>query len=414
MDTEAWMRAATILAVLALVAACTDERSLPTAPEDDRGPTFVLESNGGCVPEVITTSGDSTETLLFTFTTSSSNCTIDGYQYGVDFGSPFPGSVDFTGTMVWLARDTVFFLEDPLNIPSPSHIAYSNGPPYQNFIEFDPPVRSVEFYYASRDGWGGAGGAGGADTIPVWVLDQDFYSLDKVILQTNNSSLPVSVWDLAQLSAPTDSITWLRIDALTYIDDLRITRGLDSIPDPPDPEPCDSIFDQPTGDSFLDSSEFQEGLYDALVESGAFQPDLEQRLETPGYLYERPDESLYWKHKTGLLTQTACGNTPGGPEPDDPNDVTVAAYHTHPFHHRDLMPQACPDKAGAEYNANIFGGPSSQDWWVVRQNNGIPTYVIDLDNVYKADLATAQAGTTDPAAYRTAARFAWNPLLCQP
>ena len=127
---------------MVLMLACSDRD--PTGPAP-RGPSLDVQSNGGCLPEVITTYQGSTETLVFTLNPTTppppplQDCDgylIDGSSFGVDFGDPArmvpPGNSHFR-----------YHLAPSFNVtnpPSPNYVAVSTVPPYRVFLGFDPPV----------------------------------------------------------------------------------------------------------------------------------------------------------------------------------------------------------------------------------------------------------------------------------
>ncbi len=210
---------------LSLIGACSDRGPTGPAP-DSEPPALTVYSNGGAVPEVIITYPDSiTETLLFTFTKAPPPQTgqIDGSSFGVDFGHP-DGTEYPRGNGYWDFHPEPSY--NVVNLPSPGYAASAMYTPPQAFIEFDPPVRSVEFYYASIDGSGFPDYP--SNTIPITAYDSNFWPVDQITVSTNCSSWPCGVWDLVQLSSSTDRITWIWIDARLYIDDLEITRALTS------------------------------------------------------------------------------------------------------------------------------------------------------------------------------------------
>jgi hypothetical protein len=136
----------------------------------------------GCEPEVIEEYTDSTETLLITFTPAKADkypCVLNLAKYGIDMGDPT--RVDTPqGDGTWKARtyhDTWWDLPDlnMSNLPSPDFVASANHyTPPQGFIEFDPAVRSAEFFYSrllqERAIWRGV--YGHYDSMLVQALDR--------------------------------------------------------------------------------------------------------------------------------------------------------------------------------------------------------------------------------------------------
>ena len=104
--------------------------------------------------------------------------------------------------------------------------------------------------------------------------------------------------------------------------------------------------------------------------------------------------------------QTGCLVAPGAPIKDDPADAVLAVYHSHPFSHGDLLPQNCGRDVPTKYDAKGRGGPSRGDWEFA-DDNQIPNYVIDLDNVYRAD-----PGVLEDLWRNNPNRFSWNKALC--
>ena len=429
MDTAVWRRtlpqvaAAVAVAAVVALAACVDDASPPTAPDSTGELLLGVTSNGGCVPDAIITTTDSTETILVNFTNEVGySCTTDGSPYGIGFG-PFP---EHGGTTSYRSCfDAEGFCNNVTDVPSPAHWAQPHHAPSQGLIEFDPPVRSIEFsYHGYRpechydpdcpDTFYATGHLRSANGLIG-------YQVAAGSMTTHGFDLPTE-WDFVQLSSGADNISWLLIDGYALIDDFKVTRGIVctesaqaastfDLCEPP-PEPCDSIFEQPTGDPWLDSPLLQEALYDAFVnQSQAYNPYIEQRLETRGYLYERPDGSRYWKHTEVYQKRTGCGAT-GPPAKDDPADIVLVNYHSQPFSHWDTLPQNCgPGLAGQPYDARSYGVFSSTDWLdvvAVDADFGVTDVVIDYDWV-----AVADPSLLDTGQFSQTPKYAWNPNLCE-
>jgi len=167
---------------------------------------------------------------------------------------------------------------------------------------------------------------------------------------------------------------------------------------------CNTMFDNPTGDPVIDDPNVQAGFLDAIQKSGAFDgTPKNNRLEHAGYVYRRPDGSLYTVLNPSPQIQTPCEVTPGPPMPQDPNDEPIAGFHTHPH----TPGSQGPSCLGIPYNPFRTGGGSTDDW-----NNFVegspPTtmFVIDKEYVYRNDpgVPTTQR--------RNAPRHRWNPALC--
>lgn len=189
---------------------------------------------------MITTRQDSTETLLFTFSVPA-GCLyetvggewlglMDGSSYGVGFGLGCP-------YVTYLARED----ERYVNQPSPPTVASACASGvHQSMIEFDPPVRSVEFFYSRHTGapaWWGGQLVPSVDSMPVYAMSAGFFVLDALTLHSNTSGSAVDTWDSVQLTASSDWISWLRFDGgVIWIDDLKITRsappGIECYPNP--------------------------------------------------------------------------------------------------------------------------------------------------------------------------------------
>ena len=169
---------------------------------------------------------------------------------------------------------------------------------------------------------------------------------------------------------------------------------------------CDDIFTASTGDARLDDPVVQEALVTALVLSEWTNANTELRLEHGGYIYERTDGTRYVRFTPDPLGQTGCSVKPGPPLEEAPSDTAVAVLHTHPFSHNDVLPQNCgAPKAGSPYNAQIYGGGSLEDWSFAN-SNGVPVYIIDLDQVYRLDHGTTSNWGANQHIWL------WDPTIC--
>lgn len=193
-------------------------------------PNFVVRSYpNGCVPEVIRTTTDSTETILTTFSVAKESCVPDLSQWGIDMGDPM-GVDTPQGNAKWVAKNSY----DASGMPSAPFVAglLSLTPP-QVMIEFDPPVQSVEFNYSrlagARAWWGG--GIVNADSMQVRAMSRypgttSYTTYARKVLYSNVASTtpPWNQWDPVKLTANGDKIQWLWVDGALLIDDLRVTR----------------------------------------------------------------------------------------------------------------------------------------------------------------------------------------------
>jgi len=149
-----WLVAVSLLSGTAwIMPSCADETPTPL----DVDPQAVIrgyDPPAGCVPEVITTYTDTTETVLTTFEVPVTSCYPNLVAWGIDMVDPM--GVDTP------QGDGFFRINglDGANLPSGTHMAFGgNYTPPQVMIEIDPPALSVAFHYSrlTPDGayWGG-------------------------------------------------------------------------------------------------------------------------------------------------------------------------------------------------------------------------------------------------------------------
>lgn len=167
-----------------------------------------------------------------------------------------------------------------------------------------------------------------------------------------------------------------------------------------------------TSDSVLNNKPLRQEMYNALVLSGAYNPDTSARREKGGYIYRLLDGS-YDIRLNPAGDHTPCSMYPGGPNPE-PGEEVVASFHTHPFSHGDLLPQICnPDlPAGSQafYDNVLRGGGSIRDWQSIESpyaGRQLPGYIIDKDMVFRLD-----PGTIPEERVYNPNRWEWNDLKC--
>ncbi|MGH7586198.1 MAG: hypothetical protein ACREMH_08125 [Gemmatimonadales bacterium] len=181
---------------------------------------------GGCVPEALSASTDSTESVLVTFSGGTDLCYPNLVSWGIDMADPI-GVDTPQGTSAFQVRIGPQFAA----MPSPSAVAA--GAYHQQMIEFDPPVSSVEFHYSrlrqQRALWGGQ--IVDADSMRVRAMARipgtlSYWIYDSETLHSNvpRSTPPWDTWTHVRLSAAGDLIQWLWFDGALVVDDLRITR----------------------------------------------------------------------------------------------------------------------------------------------------------------------------------------------
>jgi hypothetical protein len=212
--------------LLLVVAACsTDQTAGPSHTPDH----VIRAYPNSCVPSVISTVTDSTETDLVTFDSIlTSVCYPNLISWGIDMADP--AGVDTPqGSANWEMRN-----DNVANLPSGSYYAWpDNGSIAQTVIEFDPPVSSVTFYYSRLQNqyarWGGQ--AGPADSMMVYARSRipgtTFYNewdSRKLFSNVPSTTAPWTVWTPVTLSANGDKIQWLWFDGNLVIDNLQITR----------------------------------------------------------------------------------------------------------------------------------------------------------------------------------------------
>lgn len=354
------------LAILVLSASACSEADSPTGISEIDGHA---SSHGTYhIPQADRTVVDGKEVVLIGFENDSLD---DDVAFTIDpftdvEGATF-GTADYDS--VWRAcpgRSGCAAFENP---PSPTRGATINGVGYAAVVRFDPPVSSVSFLYTAyitNDHTLYAYNSAGHVIASAFAPGND---------ETTNEEPFHNTWDTVSVEVDSDLIRRIVYSGVGVpaLDDLTFTRKAS----------CDDIFAQPTGDPILDRPEVQTALYDALVEGGAFSPDIEARLEEGGWIFERPDGTTYARLTENPAAQSACGLIPGGAFPDNPEDTAIAGYHSHPFSDGDLLPSSsCDLDKPHTYDAFSHGGPSGPDWEGIIKDSGIPHFVIDLDNVY--------------------------------
>jgi hypothetical protein len=140
----------------------------------------------------------------------------------------------------------------------------------------------------------------------------------------------------------------------------------------------------PTGDPLLDSLPILDAMKDAWDQSGADDPDGNQRRERPFTVNCNADGEC--EHEVGSSPYNApCSSQM---PPQTPGEV--ARGHTHPFipygspGQEDLPDPTCPQKQGP-YDANryAFPGPSGADYnHAAGPGSGVPNYVVDGSRIY--------------------------------
>jgi hypothetical protein len=216
---------------------CADE---PTAPRDipqtPREPSLVIRgfptTSGGCVPEVITQATEEAETTLVTFSAPGKiSCMPNLVQWGIDMADPVGVDTPQGNGFFRIESESRI----AVNMPSPPYAAHgANYTPPQVMIEFDPPVRSVEFYYSrlanARAIWRGQ--IVGADSMQVEAVSRtpgttSYQTWARKVLYSNvaHTTIPYDTWTYAKLATTSgDKIQWLWFDGTLMIDDLKITR----------------------------------------------------------------------------------------------------------------------------------------------------------------------------------------------
>lgn len=231
-DLAELLSATTIL--ILVVTACHDElpteaHRIGTEPSESDPSGVVRSYPGGCVPEAtVTFEGDKEVTEInFTPTDGGSGCVIDASQYGVELADPTASDTP-QGDSEWQARSGTEVI-DP---PSPSYAAEALYSPYQAFIEFGPPARSVTFHYSSpvENAWWDGELVTGVDSMKVCAVSHGgggFYNFwDCETLHANAEDWnSLDTWTPVTLSASWDAIEFLWFDGPAYIDDLVVRRS---------------------------------------------------------------------------------------------------------------------------------------------------------------------------------------------
>lgn len=232
----------TLMAAIVIVA-CSDDPLEPVPASDDpHQPSEVVRSwPDGCVPDATTTFEDSVEIITINFNTSiDTGCVIDASPYGVDMADP-TGVDTPQGTSYWTTNATWNFQ----NLPSSPHAAIGINNIFQNFIEIDPPARSVKFHYATDVAYARWGGDLQEDPDSMWVGagarqpgTVSYTWWDNAILYANIDDLgpgTIDTWDTVTLNAPWDAINIVWFEGNLAIDDLEIIRSA------PPGVVCDSV-----------------------------------------------------------------------------------------------------------------------------------------------------------------------------
>jgi hypothetical protein len=222
------------LAIL-LYAGCVEGR--PTDVPDD--PSEVVRGysdHRACLStEVITSSSETTDTVLVTFNSvlapEATSCYPNLVPWGIDVADP--AGVDTPQGNGYARIETAYPIA---NMPSPPHAVIGGlYTPPEFMIEFDPPVRTVQFYYSrtprSRAIWPGDIGAGvETDSTLVQATSRHpgtfIYDLyDSETLYTNSSAGAWDGWDSVKLTSFSgDKIQWLKVYGWIAMDNLKVTR----------------------------------------------------------------------------------------------------------------------------------------------------------------------------------------------
>ncbi len=213
--------------------ACTDERpTLPVVPLSEAVREFTGPS--AChVDATETTYGTDSSKVLVTFEGGWENCYPALATYGIDMADPL-GVDTPQATVRWQIAPS----DAIVNAPSGNGAAYTQYVPDIAFIEFDPPVQSVEFYYSrltpSPARWGGNWLS--TDSMRVYAMSRtpgtvSYTTYDTEVLYSNvpSATAPWTAWDYARLEAAGDQIQWLWFDGDAVLDELTITRR--TVPD---------------------------------------------------------------------------------------------------------------------------------------------------------------------------------------
>lgn len=182
--------------------------------------------------EVMTASSESTDTVLATFNSTmdpeATSCYPNLAQWGIDIADPI--GVDTPQGNGYFRIETAYPIS---NMPTPPHAALGgNYTPAQVVIEFDPPVRSVHFFYSRRAGsrawWNGVEQVTESTLVQArsrtpGTLQYQLHA--SKVLHTNSSGAGWDGWDSVALTSFTgDKIQWLSIFGTLAIDNLTIVR----------------------------------------------------------------------------------------------------------------------------------------------------------------------------------------------
>lgn len=222
--TGPWCPTVAVAILLVLAACSTDQQTGPSGT-----PAHVIRAYpNACVPQVVSSITDSTQTDLVTFDSIvTSPCYPNLIAWGIDMADPV-GVDTPQGSAAWQMYNTA-----AVNLPSGAFYARSELSGGQNMIEFDPPVSSVSFYYSrlqnDRARWGGQ--LVSADSMMVYARSRipgttfyDDWDSQKLYSNVPSTTPPWSVWTEVTLSANSDKIEWLWFDGNLVLDNLRITR----------------------------------------------------------------------------------------------------------------------------------------------------------------------------------------------
>lgn len=225
------VRGLALLSAVAVFTKCASDQ--PT--ETSEGPSQVIreyDDNAGCATEVIDSTSDSTQVLIVTFTTPENNCYPQLAQWGIDMADPV--GVDTPQGNAFVQIYSGAFV---VNNPSPPYAARGGHyTPSQFMIEFDPPVRSVEFDYSvlqgSRAIWNGQWDYD-TDSIPVYARSRipgttSYTTWDYKVLHANvpSTTPPWNSWTHVKFqSGSSDKIQWLWFNGGEVVfDDFKIVR----------------------------------------------------------------------------------------------------------------------------------------------------------------------------------------------
>lgn len=139
----------------------------------------------------------------------------------------------------------------------------------------------------------------------------------------------------------------------------------------------------PTGDSLLDLPQVARVLSQAWLDSKPDAPAAERR-ERAAWLLQDPNTGVLSSVLAYDAGASPCSNSPPFPKGAPPLTI-VASFHTHPFARRELLPSNCTNTTVERYAYDPirWGGPSKADWDFA-SGGGLPTYVLDEDNLFRA------------------------------